>query len=234
MSNTNIKLSVIGGDSEKKDNYDEWLKSLNINNSEIIQYKTLRAIHDFCEEDVKKEIDDLLERESKKKLEEAEKELKRIKEENEKKNEIKEKDEIEEEDIKNNLLIMVVGDNDSGKTTLIQRFIKGDTKNLKIGKTVAIKVETKIIKYTINNEDQKICIQIQENPINSAKLKEMDLSYITQCDSIILTVDFSKAISIDNLKIWYDLLYNYNKKSSYFFIANKIRFISTRTNFSNK
>ena len=66
MAQTNIKLSVIGGDSEKKDDYNAWFKSLNLNNSEIIQYKILRPIHDFCDEDVKKVIDDLLERENKK------------------------------------------------------------------------------------------------------------------------------------------------------------------------
>ena len=66
---------------------------------------------------------------------------------------------------------MVIGDNDSGKTALIQRFIKGNTNKKKIGKTEAIKIEKKIVTHIINNEEQKILIHLQENPVNSSKLK---------------------------------------------------------------
>ena len=64
----NIQLNVVGGNPEKKDNYNEWLKSLNLNNLEIIEYKSLIPLHEFCE-DIKDEVENLLERENTKKLE---------------------------------------------------------------------------------------------------------------------------------------------------------------------
>ena len=228
MSNTNIKLSVIGGDSEKKDNYNEWLKSLNINNSEIIQYKTLRAIHYFCDDDVKKEIDNLLERESKRKLEEAE-ELKKINEEEQKK--LKELDD-KEDDNTEDVMIIVLGDNSSGKTSFIQRYIKGPSKQIKTKKTVAFKCEKKWVTFSINNVIHKINIQLQDNPINSERIKELDISYVSQGDSIILVVDLDveKKDTINNLDIWHDLLCTYNKKmlQSFYYLQKLICWMKNR------
>lgn len=53
---------------------------------------------------------------------------------------------------------------------------------------------------------------MQENPTNSEKLKDMKLLFLQQGDSIILVVDISKEDSINNLKIWNDLIVQYNKK----------------------
>ena len=53
---------------------------------------------------------------------------------------------------------------------------------------------------------------MQENPTNSEKLKDMKLLFLQQGDSIILVVDISKEDSINNLKIWNDLIVKYNKK----------------------
>ena len=157
MANSNTKLSVIGGDSGKKDNYNEWLQSLNINNAEIIKYNILRPIHDFCDdEDVKEAIDDLLERESQRKLAEAEKELKRINEEQNKLNEINNID----DDITEDLMIIVLGDNDSGKTSFIQRYIKGPSGLIKTKKTMAVKCEKKYETISINNVIHKINVQL--------------------------------------------------------------------------
>ena len=211
MAHTNIKLSVIGGDSEKKDDYNAWFKSLNLNNSEIIQYKILRPIHDFCDEDVKKEIDDLLERENKKKIEEAEKELNKNKIINEEKNEITNGNALEE-DADEDILIIILGDNFSGKTTFMQRYVSGKSKIIKTNKTLSVKYEKKIETIKIDNVVHKINVQMQENPTNSEKLKDMKLLFLQQGDSIILVIDISKEDSINNLKIWNDLIVKYNKK----------------------
>ena len=53
---------------------------------------------------------------------------------------------------------------------------------------------------------------MQENPTNSEKLKDMKLLFLQQGDSIILVIDISKEDSINNLKIWNDLIVKYNKK----------------------
>ena len=211
MAQTNIKLSVIGGDSEKKDDYNAWLKSLNLNNSEIIQYKILRPIHDFCDEDVKKVIDDLLERENKKKIEEAEKELNKNNIIEEQKNEITNGNDLED-DADEDILIMILGDNFSGKTTFMKRYVSGKSKIVKTNKTLSVKLEKKIETIKIDNVPHKISVQMQENPINSEKLKDLKLPFLSQGDSIVLVVDISKEDSLKNLKIWNDLIVQYNKK----------------------
>ena len=211
MAHTNIKLSVIGGDSEKKDDYNEWFKSLNLNNSEIIQYKILRPIHDFCDEDVKKVIDDLLERENKKIIEEAEKELNKNNIIEEQKNEITNGNDLED-DADEDILIMILGDNFSGKTTFMKRYVSGKSKIAKTNKTLSVKLEKKIETVKIDNVVHKINVQMQENPINSERLKDLKLPFLSQGDSIIIIVDISKEDSINNLKVWNDLIVQYIKK----------------------
>ena len=112
-------------------------------------------------------------------------------------------------------MIIVLGDNSSGKTSFIQRYIKGPSKQIKTKKTVAFKCEKKCVTFSINNVIHKINIQLQDNPINSERIKELDISYVSQSDSIILVVDLDveKKDTINNLDIWHDLLCTYNKKN---------------------
>ena len=63
IANNIIKSGDIRSNSSKKDNYNKLLESLNIKNSIIIQYKNLRIIQDFYNDDVKKETNDSSERE---------------------------------------------------------------------------------------------------------------------------------------------------------------------------
>ena len=65
IENSNIQIDVVGGNSEKKYNFNEWLKSLTLDNIEIIKYEQVIPIHEYCDEDVKNEIENLLERENK-------------------------------------------------------------------------------------------------------------------------------------------------------------------------
>ena len=74
-----------------------------------------------------------------KEITEAEKELKRINEEQKKLNEMNNID----DDIPDNLMIIVMGDNDSGKTSFIQRYIKGLSEQTKMKKTMAVKCKKK-------------------------------------------------------------------------------------------
>ena len=211
MAHTNIKLSVIGGDSEKKDDYNAWFKSLNLNNSEIIQYKILRPIHDFCDEDVKKEIDDLLERENKKRIEEAEKELKKNNIIEKQENKITNDNDLDK-DVDEDILIMILGDGFSGKTTFMKRYSSGKSKIFKTKKTISAKHLNKIETIKIDNIVYKINVVMQENPIDTKILNDFKLPFLSYGDSIILIVDISKEDSINNLKIWNDLIVKYNKK----------------------
>ena len=94
----------------------------------------------------------------------------------------------------------------------MQRYVSGKSKIIKINKTLSVKYEKKIETIKIDNVVHKINVQMQENPTNSEKLKDMKLLFLQQGDSIILVIDISKEDSINNLKIWNDLIVKYNKK----------------------
>ena len=55
-------ISLDGGDITQKYNFEGWIKSINIDNLEIIDFKTLVKIHDFCG-DIKNKIDDIIDKE---------------------------------------------------------------------------------------------------------------------------------------------------------------------------
>ena len=48
-----------------------------------------------------------------------------------------------DDDIPDDLMIIVLGDNDSGKTSFIQRYIKGPSEQIKMKKTMIVKSEKK-------------------------------------------------------------------------------------------
>ena len=58
-----IKLGDITSFSSEKDNYNKLLENLNINDLIIIQYKNLRIIQDYYNDDMKNETDGSSERE---------------------------------------------------------------------------------------------------------------------------------------------------------------------------
>ena len=123
MENLNIQMDVVGGNSEKKDDFNEWLKSLTLDNIEIIKYEQVIPIHEYCDEDVKNEIENLLERENNKIL---------------KKYEQNNEDSLNQpviqskyaEVVADPVTIMFLGDNDSGKTSIIKRFTTGQYNSL--------------------------------------------------------------------------------------------------------
>ena len=100
----------------------------------------------------------------------------------------------------------------------MKRYLSGKSKIIKTNKTLSVKYEKKIETIKIDNVVHKINVQMQENPTNSEKLKDMKLLFLQQGDSIILVVDISKEDSINNLKIWNDLIVKYNKKKVPFFL----------------
>ena len=212
--NLNMKLSVVGGDPEKKDNYNEWLKSINLKNVEIIQYKSLQPLHDFCEDDVKEKIEELLKNENKRLLEEKEKA------------EAKEQEPtlgLNDEDDENAepISIILLGDNDSGKTSLIKRFVYGKFSSYE-KETIVSQCYNKIRNIMIDNKNHKIKVQLNEHPVKTYRLKELDLSHINQCDGIILVLDITNNEAIERLKIWGDLIKAYKKKNyPVFLMPNK-------------
>ena len=60
----NFHIDVIGGEIEKKNDYNEWLKGLNLDNYEIIRYESVIPIHHFFDDELKNEIENLLEKET--------------------------------------------------------------------------------------------------------------------------------------------------------------------------
>ena len=74
----------------------------------------------------------------------------------------------------------------------------------------------------IDNKNHKIKVQLNEYPVNTNRLKDLDLSYISQCDGIILVLDINNNDAIERLKIWGDLIETYKKKNyPIFLMPNK-------------
>ena len=216
MENMNFRMDVIGGDIQKKDDYNSWLKSLNLDNYEIIRYESVNPIHDYLDDELKNEIENLLEKENEKIIQENE-EL----EEKEIKPKIKEENVHVDHEVGDPVTIMILGDNDSGKTSVIKRYLNEEFNSMEKN-TVYQEYYNKVDNFNIDNKIYKIKIQLVDNVVNSQRLGEMDLSYIRHCNGIILIVDASNATK-DRLNIWGDAIKNtlYNKKIPIFLLPNK-------------
>ena len=227
MENLNIQMSVIGGIPEKKDDYNEWLKSLTLDNMEIIQYKSLIALHEFCD-DVKDEIENLLERENNRKSEERKKiEEERKREEEERQNQkiitdLASNEDIDDDDNFEPISINVLGDNDSGKTCFIKKYTKGTFKELEQS-TVDNRTYSRIKKIIKDNKEFKIKVQLNDFAVNHNRINDLDLSYLKSSDGIILICDVSKPDSFERLDIWKKVIKNYKKiDTPVYLIPNKI------------
>jgi len=64
MEDMNFKIDAIGGDLEKKNDFTGWIKSLNLDNYEIIRYESVIPIHNYLDDELKNEIENLLKREN--------------------------------------------------------------------------------------------------------------------------------------------------------------------------
>ena len=214
IENLNIPIDVVGGNSEKKYEFNEWLKSLTLDNIEVIEYEHVIPIHEYCDDDVKNEIENLLERENNKIL---------------KKYEQNNEDSLNQEVIQNRyddmvadpVTIMFLGDNDSGKTSIIKRFTTGQYNSLE-RTTITQEFFNENKYYKFDNKIYKVKVQMVDNYIINNDLKAMDLSYIKQCDGIILVYDISNEKSIERLNIWGGLIRDNNdKKVPLFLVPNK-------------
>ena len=214
MENLNIQMDVVGGNSEKKDDFNEWLKSLTLDNIEIIKYEQVIPIHEYCDEDVKNEIENLLERENNKIL---------------KKYEQNNEDSLNQpviqskyaEVVADPVTIMFLGDNDSGKTSIIKRFTTGQYNSLE-RTTIAQEYFNENKYYKYDNKIYKVKVQLVDNIVNNERLKDLDLSYLRHCDGIILVYDISNEKSIERLNIWGGLIRDYKCKNvPLFLVPNK-------------
>ena len=216
MENMNFKMDVIGGDIEKKDDYNGWLKSLNLDNYEIIRYESVIPIHDYFDDELKNEIENLLERENERIFLEKQKEEEQI--EPEIKEDIVNVDQV----VADPVTIMVLGDNNSGKTSLIKRYLNHEFNSMEKN-TISQEYFSNIDNFRIDNKIYKIKIQLVDNPVNSDRLNEMDLSYVRHCDGIILIADLSSEKTKDRLKLWGEEIKDNLKKQNIpiFLIPNK-------------
>ena len=228
MENLNIKVNVLGGNPEKKDDYNEWAKSLNLSNLEIIEYKSIIPLHEYCDDDIKNEIEGLLERENKRKIEEE----KKAKIEKNKKIEEKTDLDTNNEDDDDNfeqITIYFLGDNGSGKTSIIKKYIKG-TFNSVEKSTVSLKFYNKNKVIQEDNKKYKVKVFLAENAVSTDNISQLNLSYINGCDGIILVLDISNKDSFKRLKTWKNAIYNYKKKScNIFLIPNKADLKKSKT-----
>ena len=214
MENLNIQMDVVGGNSEKKDDFNEWLKSLTLDNIEIIKYEQVIPIHEYCDEDIKNEIENLLERENNKIL----KKYEQNKEDSLNQQAIQKR---YDENVADPVTIMFLGDNDSGKTSIIKRFITGQYNSLE-RTTIAQEYFSENKYYKFDNKIYKVKVQLVDNIVNNEHLKDLDLSYIRHCDGIILVFDISNENAMERLNIWGGLIREYKAKNiPLFLVPNK-------------
>ena len=217
--NINMRMEVIGGDILKKDDFLEWYKSINTENIQIIEYKSLYPLHYYLEnKELIEKIDELLEKyyielsneKNSKKIEDEKK-----KENEKKENEINDNDDkdIDEEELK----ILVIGDSKSGKSSILKKYTNG-TFNEEYKSTIKIFKKHKNIKIKINNKKKLFITFLIEYPLPDED--NLDLEYKEKFDAIFFIFDISCENSFRKLK-WEKIFNKYYKKIPIFLIPNK-------------
>ena len=202
MKNSKYTISLEGGDLTLKYSFNEWIKSLNIDNLEIIDFKTLVKIHEFCG-DIKYEIEKILNKEKEIMLGEGYNQLKYC---------------LDQPDIK--MKLMILGDCCTGKTSLINRLASGN--HLQFYKcTVSLDFVPIYRKMEIDNKEYIIKVTLIDTA-GAETYNSVGNSFIKQCDGFILLYDISNKFTLKNINNWKKIIDDNSKKNNYIIlIGNK-------------
>ena len=104
--------------------------------------------------------------------------------------------------------IGLVGNSSVGKTSLIQRFVKGASKR-KINTLPTIGIDMQTIKIKFNNMTVKVNIW---DPAGQDRFEALTKNYIQNIDAILLVFDMTDKGSLDSVYKWYDQIKNTTDK----------------------
>ena len=113
------------------------------------------------------------------------------------------------------LRVILLGDSNVGKTSLIMRYIKNEFKNSFIS-TIGFEIASKIIKKGKKN----ICLKIIDTG-GQEKFHCLTKSFFNSADGIIFVFDLTNKQSFENLKNWLKEAESYTEDFEYILVGNK-------------
>jgi small GTP-binding protein len=113
------------------------------------------------------------------------------------------------------LRVILLGDSNVGKTSLIMRYIKNEFKNSFIS-TIGVEYDSKIIK----KGKKDICLEIIDTG-GQEKFHCLTKSFFNKVDGIIFVFDLTNKESFENLKNWLKEAESYTEDFEYILVGNK-------------
>ena len=113
------------------------------------------------------------------------------------------------------LRVILLGDSNVGKTSLIMRYIKNEFKNGYFS-TFGVEYGSKIIKKGKKN----ICLEIIDTG-GQEKFHCLTKSFFNKVDGIIFVFDLTNKQSFENLKNWLKEAESYTEDFEYILVGNK-------------
>ena len=115
-----------------------------------------------------------------------------------------------------NLSILLLGDSDSGKTSLLMRYAKNQYKENYIS---TVGLDSLVKNLIINEEDVRLHIM---DTSGQERFKSLSQSYYKKVDGIIFVLDVTNMESYEGVKFWLKDALSYNKEIVYVIVGNKI------------
>jgi len=121
-----------------------------------------------------------------------------------------------------NLSILLLGNSDTGKTSLLMKYVKNQYKESYIS-TVGLDTFMKDLK--INEEDVRLHLM---DTSGQERFKSLAQSYYNKVDGIIFVFDVTNRESFEGIKYWLKDALSYNKEIIYVIVGNKIDLTNIR------
>jgi len=115
-----------------------------------------------------------------------------------------------------NLGILLLGDSDSGKTSLLMRYIKNVYKDTYVS---TVGLDQYVKKLKIDEEDVNLHIM---DTSGQERFKSLSQTYYKKADGIIFVFDVTNRESFEGMKFWLTDVLNYNSDIVYVIVGNKI------------
>ena len=115
-----------------------------------------------------------------------------------------------------NLSILLLGNSDTGKTSLLMKYAKNQYKENYVS-TVGLDSVVKDLK--INEENVRLHIM---DTSGQERYKSLSQSYYQKVDGIIFVFDVTNRESFEGIKYWLKDALSYNKEIVYVIVGNKI------------